>query len=93
MLYLTEDERELLQRVRAGDSVAQRKNLPFYCAEWQTVLVERVTASQIILSAGLCYWKRNGKEVGSSSGWSSTEIFPLTDRIQRELGNEHNDTI
>ena len=84
-MYLTDDEREQLQQIQAGNEIARQMGGSLYSPVWQVVSVERVTAKQIVLTTGDRYWKKSGKEVGGSDTWSNTEIFPLTDRVQAKV--------
>ena len=78
-MFLSEEEKSELQQVRMGDHVALRN-----CWSWSAVEVDRTTPKQIVIG-NIRFWKKNGWQVGASSGSSGfggIRIAPLNKKYQ-----------
>ena len=85
MLYLNDEETDLLKQIQAGDQIAMWTRHPHKRAKWQIATVSRVTSKQVLFEYErftLRFWKKNGREVGRSEAWFEDHmIAPLTDRV------------
>ena len=85
MLYLNDEETDLLKQIKAGDQIAMWTRHPHKRAEWQVTTATRVTARQVVFEYDrftLRFWKKNGREVGCGEAWFENHmIAPLTDRV------------
>jgi len=83
MIYLNDEEKELLQQIQAGNQVAMWTRHPHKRAEWQVTTVSRTTSKQVLFEYErftLRFWKEDGREVGRNLH-ESYMIAPLTDRV------------
>ena len=82
-MFLTNEERELLQRIQPGDEVARRSG-----EAWDRVTVTHVIKA-LVLIAGRHYRKWDGGEIGYSE-LSNRYIAPLNERTLKSIADwEH----
>lgn len=77
------DSQDWCDVLKAGDRVAVKSTGAMRGKEIS--VVDRVTATQIILKNGRRYAKRDGYRVGTRGHWSRSYICPCTQEIEAEV--------
>lgn len=65
-----------LADIEAGDMVVWHASDYGAYGDYRLLTVTKATPKQIVVGDNRCYWRENGKEVGASSSWNWTHLYP-----------------
>lgn len=77
--YGRDESRLVWDKLEKGDEVAYISSRSYYGEDVSTFIVDRVTATLIIMTDGTRWYRKNGQQQGGSS-WDAL-LHPLNDRV------------